>query len=117
MKNILSIVMLIVAFIAVTHAQIGPPRNTHFPQPKFPNSRPSQWNRPSFSRRFRRSADDKNRITVEGQKQGGGSSYNIDYGRTIYENKHGSVVVNGGMNKEPHGRPQKHIGIQGQWRF
>ena len=68
--------------------------------------------------RFRRSPqDDKNKVTVNGQKEGGKSSYNVEYERKIYENKHGSVNVNAGVNKDPYSKPQSHVGVGGSFSW
>ncbi|XP_043474502.1 uncharacterized protein LOC122506418 isoform X2 [Leptopilina heterotoma] len=116
MRNIFSIVLLLVAFVAFTHAQIGPPRRPFPGHGPFNPHQPKPWGGRRPAPRFRRSPKD-NHLTVEAGRQGGSSSYNVDYGRTVHENKYGRVIVNGGMNKEPHGRPEKHIGITGQWDF
>ncbi|XP_043474498.1 uncharacterized protein LOC122506417 [Leptopilina heterotoma] len=121
MKNFISILMLLAAIIAFTHAHtiLVPGKSNPFPgHGPFNPNQPKPWGKPAPQHRFRRSDDEKkNHIKIEGQRERGSSSYNVDYGRTIHENKHGSVILHGGMNKDSHGRPDKHVGVQGQWRF
>ena len=70
-----------------------------------------------FQRPRRSPEDDKNKVTVNADKKGGQSSYNIDYQRNIYENQHGSIDANVGVNKNPGQKPQSQVGISGSFHW
>ncbi|XP_051165230.1 uncharacterized protein LOC127284010 [Leptopilina boulardi] len=123
MKGVLSIFLLFSVLLAVTSAYREPIQRPRPNQPGFPNF-PGQgpFNprpRPPYPIRMRRSPEPKKRgkITIEAQKEGKKSSYNVDLGHEIYTNKHGSISVNAGVNKDPYRKPQSHVGIQGSFRF
>ncbi|XP_033225187.1 uncharacterized protein LOC117178069 isoform X2 [Belonocnema kinseyi] len=119
MRGLLSLVMLLAAMLAITKAYrpiVQRPRPGQSGFPSFPGQGPFNP-KPQPSRRLRRSPEDKNKITVHGQKEGGSTSYNIDYERKLYENKYGSIGANVGVNKNPYSKPESHVGIGGTFHF
>ena len=67
--------------------------------------------------RLRRSDDDENKITVNANKEGDKSSYQIEYERKIYENKYGSIGANVGVNKNPYSKPETQVEINGSFHW
>ncbi|XP_033226254.1 uncharacterized protein LOC117178855 [Belonocnema kinseyi] len=130
MRGVLSLFMLFAALFVATCNYISPFSRPGTKQPRFPqfpggtppfNPLPGSTG-PFIPRtqpftRFRRSPEDKNKITANANKEGGKSAYQIEYERKLYENEHGSVSVNTGVNKNPYSKPQSHVGVSGSFSW
>ncbi|XP_058790774.1 uncharacterized protein LOC131663978 [Phymastichus coffea] len=116
MKVFASLLLLAVLAILVVDAYVPPVKKPHPNVPKFPTF-PGQGSFTPFSYRIRRSPQNNGQISVNGKKEGGQTSWNVEGQKKVWGNDHGSIHISGGANKQPGGKPQGQIGIGGEFQW
>ncbi|XP_058795308.1 APC membrane recruitment protein 3-like isoform X2 [Phymastichus coffea] len=117
MKFVIAVLLLVALAMVSVDAYESPVQKPNPKGPKFPTF-PGQGSFNPRPGRYPRSPKEKNgQIKVDAKKEGGKTSWNVDAQQKIWGNKHGSINVNAGANKQPGGKPQGQVGISGSFQW